>query len=150
MMAVATEDIANIEPDDPRFSFALAPGAHQVTIWKTNWPEATVAAAQKARVIGELGLPAWEKRNRRGLCQVAVVIALILGGFFCLGSTLLSAARASFGWKGLLVLWASWIAAIQIVPRLMLRTCDSRAVVLEVETAKEFPDFVIWFSQVHA
>lgn len=127
--------------------FALAPGTHQATVWKVTWPESVISRAMKERLVAAMGHHAWEQRSKR---SPWFAVVLLLGGMFCLIATAVKAGRAYFGWSGLAVLWVAWLVAIQIIPRLLNRPDDERAALLEMETQKDFPDFVIQFHQTDA
>lgn len=145
MQVRGTEDVGTFVANPERFGFKLGLGTYQMRIWEVSWEESVIAEAQKERVVSAMGSHAWKKRSRRGPWHAAIVIALLLSGFFCLGATLLGSGRAHFGWSGLAALWIGWIAAIQIIPRLLSRSDDQGAAVIEREVEMEFPRFIIQF-----
>jgi len=150
MQVRGTEDVGTTAANPERFGFKLGLGSHQVNTWAVNWPESIVAEAQKERVVSAMGQQAWERRSRRNPWPASIVVVLMLGGMFCLIASAMKAGRAYFGWSGLAALWVAWIAAIQIIPRLLNRADDERAALIELEAQKDFPDFVIQLRQTNA
>jgi hypothetical protein len=150
MQVRGTEDVGTTVANPERFGFKLGVGTYRVRIWEVSWPESMIAAAQKDRVVTAMGQQAWERRSRRNPWSASIIVVLMLGGMFCLIASAMKAGRAYFGWSGLAALWVAWLVAIQIIPRLLNRADDERAALLEMETQKDFPDFVIQFRQTDA
>jgi|LakMenE01Jun11ns_1017448.scaffolds.fasta_scaffold9700048_2 hypothetical protein len=150
MQVRGTEDVGTSLANPERFGFKLGLGKHQVRIWEVRWQESIIAEAQKDRVATAMGQQAWERRSKRNPWSASIVVVLMLGGMLCLIASAMKTGRAYFGWSGLAALWVAWLAGIQIIPRLLNRADDERAALLEVETQKDFPDFVIQIRQTDA
>lgn len=122
---------------------SLPPGTYELSMWTFNWPEKAIADAYQKRAIAEFGAERWARYRKRSRFDVPIVISLMLSGVFCFFATLTKTGRNYFGWQGLVGLWALWLVAIQVIPRLRLEKDGERFAQLLRETERDFPDYVL-------
>jgi hypothetical protein len=152
--ATGGENITRNPPDagdgSERESFRTEPGHYALKAWRAVWAEAELAEAAREREIAVIGPEAYSRRAKRGPWSALVVILLLLGGAFCIFATIASMSRGLFRWQTVVGLWVAWLALIQIVPRLLMRSDDQRATLASLNVQREFPDFVIHLTRISA
>lgn len=124
-------------------ALSLPRGTYEMSAWTLRWPEDVIAASYEQRAIAEFGADRWAGYRKRSRFDSALSIALLLGGAFCFFATLTKTGRNYFGWQGLVGLWAPWLVAIQVIPRLRREPDGERVAQLTRETQSEYPDYIL-------